>query len=331
MPQGVSGKSDSIVIDACAPRIASTEFLERIRAAGVTASCVTLAGQVGDFFSAVAEMNMYYNLVDAFPDKTMLVTQASDIRRAKEKGALGIVFSFQNATPLGDDWVNRLPVFYRNGVRMVQITYNERNLLGDGCLEPENRGLTQYGRQVVHGLNQLGIVIDLSHVGDQTVLDTIERSQAPCVFSHANCRSLTPSPRNKTDDQVRALAEAGGVMCITPYAPFCESVPGQRPTMKDVLNHIDHAIDLAGIDHVGIGTDIAEHWAVRWMGGTPKRYPEVVGNYTWQTIYAEGFHTISGLSDLPTELGKRGYKAKDISKILGGNMLRVFDQVWKQE
>lgn len=321
-------KPDMIVVDACTPRIASSQFMERIREAGVTAVCVSLAGQTGGFFESMEEMNVYYNMVGAFPNETMIATTTQDIVQAKKEGKLALIFSFQNAVPVEDDWVNRLPFLYRNGLRMVQLTYNETNRLGNGCFEPRDAGLTQIGIQIVRELNRLGIVIDLSHVGVQTSLDAIKYSKDPCVFSHADCMSLCESVRNKTDEQIKAIAAKGGVIGFTPYAPFCESVRDQRPTLEDYLKHIDYAVNLVGIDHVGIGTDIAEHWAVRWAGGTPRRYPDMTRNYTWETIYAEGFHSIACFPDVFDALLKRGYSEEDVYKIAGGNFLRIFKQVW---
>lgn len=320
--------NDLVVIDGCMPRIASEAFFEKIHGAGVTAVCVSLVGQERHFFEALAEMNVYYNMVDAYSDKAMVAYTAADIEKAHRERKLALVFSFQNGTPVEDDWVNRLPVFYRNGLRMVQLTYNERNRLGDGVFEPEGRGLTLTGIQVVRELNRLGIVIDLSHVGIRSGMDAIELSTDPCVYSHANCRALTDSARNKTDEQIRAIAEKGGVIGITPYAPFCETARNVRPALNNYLDHIDYAVQLVGVDHVGIGTDIAEHWAVRWAGGTPRRYPDMVGNYTWKTIYAEGFHDLGLFPNVAEALLKRGYSGDDLRKIFGGNFLRVFRQVW---
>ena len=321
-------RADMIVVDACNPRIASTQFMEKIRSAGTTAVCVSLSGQSGGFFEAVEEMNVYYNMVGTFPKETMIALTTEDIKQAKKEGKLAIIFAFQNATPVEDDWVNRLPLFHRNGLRVVQLTYNEVNKLGTGCFEPFDQGLKLTGIQVVRELNRLGIVIDLSHVGVKTSLDAIELSTKPCIFSHADCRSLNDSRRNKTDEQIRAIAEKGGVIGLTPYAPFCEPNKQKRPTLDDYLRHMEYAINLVGTDHVGIGTDIAEHWAVRWAGGTPRRYPDMTRDYTWETIYAQGFHSVSCIGDVLEALLKRGYSEEDVKKIAGGNFMRVFKQVW---
>lgn len=317
-----------VVVDACTPRIASTPFMEKIRSAGVTAVCVSLAGQAGGFFEAMEEMNVYYNMAGIFPNETMIALTTEDIKKAKTEGKLALIFAFQNAVPVEADWVNRLPFFYRNGLRIVQLTYNETNRLGHGCFEPIDTGLTLTGIQIVRELNRLGIVIDLSHVGIKTSSDAIELSKHPCIFSHADCRTLCDCRRNKTDEQIRAIAAKGGVIGITPYAPFCEPAKGQRPTLDDYLRHMEYAINLVGVDHVGIGTDIAEHWAVRWAGGTPRRYPDMTGNYTWETIYAKGFDSISYFGDVFEALLKRGYSDEDVLKIAGGNFMRVFREVW---
>lgn len=324
---------DMIIIDGCTPRIGSDSFFENIRSAGVTAVCVSVsaqvgAAQVGGFFDAVQEMNVYYNLAEVHADRCLIATTTEDVRRAKTEGKLAIIFAFQNGMPVESDPVNLVPVFYRNGVRIIQLTYNERNRLGDGCFEPENLGLTTMGQQVVTEMNRLGILVDLSHVGHRTGTDAIEFSTDPCVYSHTGCLALTESLRNKSDTEIRLIAEKGGLVGISPYAPFIEPRSGERPTLSDFIDHIDHAVQLVGPDHVAIGTDIAEHWSVRWLSNSGRRFPRLVEKYTWDTIYADGFEHLGRFPEVVEALGKRGYSGEDTAKIVGGNWMRVFETVW---
>lgn len=325
---------DMIVIDGCTPRIGSDGFFEQIRAAGVTAVCVSItaqvgAHQVGGFFDAVQEMNVYFNLAEVYSDRCLIASTTADIERAKRENKLAIIFAFQNGMPVEADPVNLVPVFYRNGVRIIQITYNERNRIGDGCFEPENRGLTTIGQQLITEMDRLGILVDLSHVGHKTGTDAIEYSQNPAVFSHIGCLALTESPRNKSDDEIKLIAEKGGLAGISPYAPFIEPKSGERPTLSDYIDHIEHAVQLVGPDHVAIGTDIAEHWSVRWLSNSGRRFPHLVSKYTWDTVYADGFENLGRFPEVGTALQARGYDTTDIAKIVGGNWMRVFGQVWK--
>lgn len=320
--------NDLLIIDGCTPRIASDALFNKIRDSGITAVNVSLVAAEAHFYDAAAEMNVYYGMVEAYPDQCLIALTTEDILRAKKEKKVAIIFSPQNAQIVEENHLVQLPLLYRSGVRMIQLTYNERNRLGDGCMEPENRGLTLIGREVVLEMNRLGIVVDLSHVGDRTAMDAIEYSQAPCVFSHANARALAPSPRNKPDELIKAIAAKGGLIGICPYAPFCEPALYVRPTLEDYFRHMDYVLDLVGPDHVGIGTDIAEHWTVRWNGGTPKRYPEMTGTYTWKTIYADGFHSIDCFPRVIEGMSKRGYSDADIAKIVGGNWLRVYKAAW---
>ncbi|SFE05694.1 membrane dipeptidase [Actinacidiphila alni] len=327
------GYDEMIVVDGCTPRIGSDSFFEKIRAAGVTAVCVSLsaqvgAQQVGGFFDAVQEMNVYYNLAEIYPDRCVIATTSEDIRQAKADGKLAIVLAFQNGMPVEADPVNLVPFFYRNGVRIIQLTYNERNRLGDGCFEPENRGLTTMGQQVIKEMDRAGILIDLSHVGHRTGMDAIAYSARPAVFSHTGCLALTESPRNKSDEEIRLIAERGGLVGISPYAPFVEPASGERPTLDDFLDHVDHAVQLVGPGHVAIGTDIAEHWAVRWMSNSGRRFPDLVRKYTWDTVYADGFESLARFPEVAAGLAARGYASADIAKIVGGNWMRVFGEVW---
>ncbi|HEY0261150.1 MAG TPA: membrane dipeptidase [Lacisediminihabitans sp.] len=324
---------DMIVVDGCTPRIGSDGFFEAIRTAGVTAVCVSLsaqvgAAQVGGFFEAVQEMNVYFNLAEIYSDRCLIATTTDDIRRAKAESKLAIIFAFQNGMPIEADPVNLVPFFYRNGVRIIQLTYNERNRLGDGCFEPENLGLTTMGQQTVTEMDRLGILIDLSHVGHRTGMDAIEYSENPAVFSHTGCLALTDSVRNKSDDEIRLIAAKGGLVGISPYAPFIEPRSGERPTLSDFIDHIDHAVQLVGPDHVAIGTDIAEHWSVRWASNSGRRFPKLVEKYSWDTVYAEGFESLARFPEVAQALDRRGYASAEVAGILGGNWMRVFDTVW---
>jgi membrane dipeptidase len=309
-----------------------------LRASGVTAVNLTV-GAVGggpEVFADTFERIGYWEReIDAHPDVLLKVRSAADLDRAKASGRLGIIYGFQDATPLGED-LNRVKIFSRFGVRIIQLTYNRRNLLGDGCLESANAGLSRFGQQVVEAMNQQGLLIDLSHCGHRTTLDGITSSKQPVAITHAGCAAVTDLPRNKTDEELRLLAKRGGVIGIY-MMPFLRS-HGQ-PTSADLIRHVEHAVDVCGEDHVGIGSD----GVVSRVELTPefiKRHREDVANRRRLGISAPGEEddVYTFLPDLngPRKLDRlaglllaRGHSESRVTKILGGNFARLFREVWR--
>jgi membrane dipeptidase len=215
---------------------------------------------------------------------------------------------------------------YKLGLRSLQLTYMERNLLGDGCLEPENRGLTNFGMQIVRECNRLGILVDCSHVGHQTTLDAIRESKKPIVISHTAVRAIVDNPRCVTDQQMKAVAEKGGTIGITTFSPFIRR--DQMPTLDDYLDHFDYAIKLIGEDHVTFATDWFDgktktNWATPWF------YPEVTQGKKYGGLGLTGFSKRAELTNVIEGFRKRGYSDQRISKLLGGNFIRVLQEVWK--
>ena len=263
-------------------------------------------------------------------DTVSQVTTVQDILDAKATGRTGVIFGWQNATPIEND-LDRLELFHRLGVRVIQVTYNERNLLGNGCWERNDEGLSNFGVDAVKEMNRLGILIDLSHVGDQTTLDTIELSDVPVACTHANARSFVDNRRNKTDDALKLLAEKGGVVGATAWPPFLRK--GWESTLADFGDAIEDMVERVGVDHVGIGTDYTQDQTSEWFDvlmsqqGTkflPRRleYPDV-------PAHPEGLETPDKMANIATELLGRGFSDEDVSKILGGNWLRLLRQVWR--
>jgi membrane dipeptidase len=308
-----------------------------IRSSGITAVNLTVGalGSGEDVFEATFKtIGAWEREIDAHPDVLMKVKSAADLARAKESRRLGLIYGFQDATPLGDD-PGRVELFSRFGVRIIQLTYNRRNLLGDGCLEAANAGLSRLGQQVVERMNELGVLVDLSHCGHRTTLDGIAMSKKPVAITHAGCAAVADLPRNKTDEELRRLAEKGGVMGIY-FMPFLRT-KGQ-PMAADLIRHIEHAVDVAGEDHVGLGTD----GGISGIELTPefiKHHREDVQNRRRLGISAPGeeedvytflpdLNTPRRFETLAAMLRERGHSAARIEKILGGNFARIFRQVW---
>jgi membrane dipeptidase len=325
----------TLMLDALSGRIIAPEpppvdgvsYLDRVISSGLNVVNMTLAARSDDFEVILEQMYQYFNLMSAKPDKVLHVKTVADIARAYREGRLGIIFGSQSGTPVGKV-IGRWTILHQLGLRICQITYNERNDYGDGCMEPENRGLTAYGRMAVQEMNRLGICVDLSHVGERTALDAIEYSAKPVIFTHSNPKAVSPSRRNATDEQMKKMAATGGVMGMTPHSMLTYRTLGIRPTIEDFLDMVDYAVQLIGIDHVGIGTDLMEQFTkLTWESTTKRMYPNP---YFYETMWADGFNSVSHWPRAVDGLVRRGYSDEDIAKIVGGNWIRVFGEVWEE-
>jgi len=222
-----------------------------------------------------------------------------------------------------------LSTLWKMGIRVIQLSYNDATALGCGCTEPNDTGLTSVGQQVVQIMNKLGMVVDLSHTGNRTARDAAEVSEDPVTFTHANPLALKDKPRNKPDDLIRLVAEKGGIMGVTPYASFCKSAPGERPTVEDFLDQVDYVVQLIGIDHVGIGTDKFEgRTELEYTTEFKSRYPKLMVEFEHRHMV--GFSSISNWPVITEGLIKRGYSDEDCGKILGGNFFSLFKKIWKK-
>jgi membrane dipeptidase len=337
---------ESIVIDALDVSVMNRLHLEHMRAGGVTAANHTITlGDGHDFDEAVDQINHVNTVLAENADIARQVRTVAEIHQAKSDGVVGLIYGFQNSTPFeGDERL--VAVFASLGVRIVQIAYMTANLLADGCLEPRNAGLTEFGRAVIRELNAQRLLIDLSHVGDRSTLEAIDASQAPVAFTHANVRAISPSPRNKTDEAIRALASRGGVIGLSSLPSFVSEDP-REATLERYLDHFDYLVDLVGVEHVGLGLDFVEGHvpgslqprAPRWGGanlpagsvGLSMMLPERFRSQAAELIYLPYAPGIQGSSEMPnvTEgLLRRGYSDDDTRAILGGNWLRLFTEVW---
>ena len=267
-------------------------------------------------------------------DDIVQVKTAADIPAAKRAGKTGIILGFQNASPIEND-LERLALFQSLGVRVIQLTYHERNLLGNGCWERRDEGLSNFGLDAVRLMNELGILIDLSHVGDRTTLEAIEESARPVAITHANARALCDHPRNKTDEALKKLAARGGVVGATSFASFLPR--GFDSTSEDFVDAIDYLVQLVGVDHVAVGTDATQDQPLSFwryisaQQGT--KYPSTFADTSQRQdrlcFQPKGLETPDKFPHLAEVLVQRGYKSGDIAGILGGNWLRLFEEVWE--
>jgi len=262
------------------------------------------------------------------------VTEAGDFRRAKEAGKLGILFHFQNSLPL-EQSVELVDVYHALGVRVIQLTYNARNFVGDGCLEPNDAGLSAFGARLIKAMNRAGIAVDCSHTGIRTTLDAMDLSERPVVFSHNLAKGVCESPRNLSDEQIRRAAETGGVIGINGFPPFVAKKT--RPTLDDLLKHVDYIAELAGIDHVGLGIDF-EYIDESMQAASQAHYDYFVKTGQWDPkdyppppyYYPQGLEDPRSFPNLTKALLERGYNEAECKKVLGGNFMRVYSQIWTQ-
>ena len=313
-------------------------MIEDVRACGITAVNATF-GAVGNLPNAFEEtfavLAAAERELEAHPEVFLKVTRARHIEEAKASQRLGLIYGFQDGSMLGTD-VNRVDLFYRFGVRVIQPTYNTRNLLGDGCLEAANAGLSTFGRQVIERMNALGILVDLSHCGQHTTADAIAASSQPVAITHTGCQALADRPRNKRDAELRALAQKGGVVGIY-FMPFLR-MSGQ-PTSADAIAHLEHALNVCGEDHVGIGTDgltsgieVTPEFREYFRKSVEKRRGLGVsapGEDENVFTFLPDLNTPRRLETFADQLIARGHSETRIEKILGGNFARLFREVWK--
>ena len=299
-----------------------------LHAGAVTAINATIAVWEG-YQETMDHIAAWLRRFDDYADTLVQARSVEDILRAKQEGKAGVILGWQNASPIGND-LDRLALFHTLGVKIVQITYNERNLLGNGCYERTDEGLSSFGVDAIKEMNRLGILVDLSHVGDRTTLDAIEVSEQPVACTHANARSFFNHVRNKTDDALKLLSERGGVVGANAFPPFLRR--GFESTLEDYVDAIDDLVERVGIDHVGIGTDFTQDqpkeffdWLFFQQG--TKLQPRPV-DYPDPLVHPRDIETPDKFSNLAAALLRRGYRPEDVSKVLGGNWLRLFRQVW---
>ena len=325
---------NSLVIDGLEAAPMNKEHFNRLEKGGVDVVNYTCAKVTDDFASAALNVNLLKKVVQENNDKVVQVLSTSDIHKALEQDKIGLIAGFQNATPIMNN-LEYLDILHELGVRIIQLTYNDRNLLGDGCVESANGGLSRFGRNVVQEMNEIGMVVDVSHCGEQTTLDAIELSSSPVMISHANAKALCPSLRNKSDEVLEALVRNGGVMGVAFWAPMTYKDPGIRPVFDDFMDHIDYLVDKIGVNHVGIGSDLGEGESREYYESMFLRggglYPEITIDlgewYSFDTRMVENLDTAVNFPLVTEGLLKRGYSEKDIRKILGENVLRILKKV----
>ena len=326
---------DCIVIDPSVQYL--TKRTDRTDRSGLTAVGLTIPNPGDDQAQALPHVLDFYNVIAR--DKTFLLVETADsIRKAHAEGRLGHMMLSQDSSFVGSK-TDTLPLWYQLGLRIMQPTYNEQNMVGCGCLEPNDSGLSNFGRVLVRESQAVGITMDLTHAGEKTFFDVCMVSKAPIIISHSNPKAVVNNIRNVTDDQIRAVADTGGVICVTTWAPLIWAGTPGMPTLADYFRCLEHAIELVGIDHVATSTD-----SMGTMGAYPRHerspddlpYNKVTGEFDRLANPPDDNNRqpadFNGIEDYPRlthGLLERGFSKEDIRKILGLNLMRVFEETWK--
>jgi membrane dipeptidase len=256
--------------------------------------------------------------IASHPDQYLLARSVSDILAAKESGKLAIAFDLEGSEPLLGN-INMVSFYYDLGVRQMLLAYNKDNRASGGCMEG-NIGLTSFGRDVIREMNRVGMVVDVSHMGDRATMDAFETSTKPVIFSHSNPKSLKDHARNITDEQIKACAKTGGVIGINGIGDFLTGTSSEI-----YVQNIEYVMNLVGPEHVGLGLDyvIDKQELIDYINNHPDVFPPGKFSDYLAMVEPEQIPEFTGL------LHQKGYSEQIISGILGGNFLRVAEQVWK--
>jgi membrane dipeptidase len=308
---------------------ASFEALKKSGYTGFNASLDS-----GSLANALKNLEEWQNRIKENSNRLILASSAEDFNSAKKEEKVAVMLGFQNST-IVENSIDNLDTLYQAGTRWMQLTYNERNLLGDGCTERTNAGLSDFGIEVVERMNELGIIVDLSHCGVQTTNDGIKFSKSGASINHSMCEALHKNhPRAKTDEQIRAMADKGGVIGIICLGYMIGPNLGKETTLETYVDHIEHAVKVGGIDHVGLGSDFAiqgleatgatrDNWYVPRLTRFKPSY-----KVQWPPWIPE-LDTTDRYRHVARSLDKRGFSTGDIEKILGQNWLRYFRETLK--
>lgn len=307
---------------------------DHIATSGLTAINLTVSAD--DFERTVENIALWTGEATRYPQLLSVVRRHDDLAAVKRSGALGLILGFQNTEMLERD-LTRLDTFRQLGVLIIQLTYNTRNLIGDGCLEPGDAGISEFGREAVARMNALGIAVDLSHCGTRTTATAIAATSRPPLITHSGCREVYRHPRSKEDRELKAMADKGGVLGIY-LMPFLGGAPGPRQasTGDAVIRHIEHALKVCGEDHVGIGSDMSvspveetpDYRRVERAFAAGRAKGGIAAPDEDRPLYIPDLNHPRRLEAIAERLAARGHSATVIEKVVGGNFQRAFRDIW---
>ena len=316
---------NAIVIDGLIIARFDRSVFEDMRRGGLTAANCTCSiwENFRDSMDNIARWQAHFR---DNADLILQVRTTEDIHRAKREGRTGIILGWQNLSGI-EDRLDYLGLFKALGVGVMQIAYNTQNWVGTGCYEKHDGGLSEFGHEVIAEMNRLGILCDLSHVGAKTSEDVIVASKKPVAYTHCLPAGLKAHPRNKSDAQLKFIADRGGFVGVTMFPPFLKR--GIDSTIEDYLEAIEYVINLVGEEQVGIGTDFTQGWGpdfFDWITRDKGRARKLTEFGT--ILNPEGIRTIGEFPNLTAAMQKRGWKEARIRRVMGENWLRVLKDVW---
>jgi membrane dipeptidase len=302
------------------------EWVPKLRAGGVQmVNCAVYVDSIylpeGALRRAVQTVDALLEEIELCRDEVELARSAGDVERITGEGKIAVLLSFEGAEPLGMD-LSGLRLFHKLGLRMLSFAWMRRTAFGDGTWENDSRGgLTRLGKAAVEEMNRLGIIVDVSHASDRTTWDVLETSTAPVIASHSNARTLHDHPRNVTDEMIRAIAESGGLVGVVAVAGF---IATREATIARWVDHVDHIVQLVGIEHVGVGCDF---YKVLMEMGASQEIPAWRPPGGMPPLAFTGMEDYPDLPGLAAELVRRGYGEGDLRKIYRENFMRVLGAV----
>ena len=302
--------------------------LQRFKDSGINIFHIAVGtGGRDAYLSTLRFIASWNGFLSNHDEHLMRVDSPADLERVKVSGKIGVLLGVQNSEHFQS--VDDVNFFHGLGQRISQLTYNARNLIGNGSTERRDGGLSDFGVSIVERMNQVGMAVDVSHCGDLTTLDAFEVSKKPVLITHSNCRALVPGhPRLKTDEAIKKMAASGGVMGITGVRMFVKS--DEPTTVEHVLGHFNYVVKLVGVEHLGVGSDVDLDGYDDMPPDENKRLRAgYKGSYGFrEKIDIEGLDHPQRMFDLTEGLIRRKYSDKDIELILGGNFKRVLAQIW---
>lgn len=316
---------DLILFDGLIVSNWSRPVFEDMRRGGLTAANCTVSIWEG-FQATMDNVARFKRWFREHGDLILEARTVADLRRAKREGRTGIVLGFQNVSAFEGE-LGYVELFKQLGVGIAQLAYNTQNLVGSGCYESRDGGLSDFGRDLVAEMNRVGVMVDLSHVGPKTSEDAIRASTKPVCYSHCCPAALKAHPRNKSDEQLRFIVDHGGFVGVTMFPPFLKN--GPRSTVDDYVATIDYVVDLVGEDAVGVGTDFTQGHPdefFRWIThdkGTGRKLTDF-----GEISNPEGLRAIGEFPNLTAAMQRAGWPERRIRKVLGENWLRVLGEVW---
>jgi membrane dipeptidase len=317
--------ADMTIVDGLIISRWSRSVFEDMRKGGLTAANCTCSVWEG-FEATMRNVAEWKRLLRENADLVTQVHTTADIRRAKREGRTGIILGFQNVTAF-EDQLGYVQLFKELGVGVAQMAYNTQNLVGTGCYESRDGGLSDFGREIVAEMNRVGMLCDLSHVGPKTSEDVILASRKPVAYTHILPAALKAHPRNKTDAQIRFIAERGGFVGVTMFPPFLAK--GNEASVDDLVAAIEHVVGIAGEDSVGIGTDFTQDQDAaffEWLTHD-KGYARRLTTFA-EVVNPLGLRTIGEFPNLTRAMEKAGWPERRIRKVMGENWVRVLGEVW---